>query len=295
MLCKLSTKELAKVSGALAKVSTGMRRAAKVAKMEEKRQKGSGKKGCKGQEKSGKGENRTCWTCGKTGHIAAWCGKGGKKNLYAMDEDDSEDTKEYSNRSTESEEDLQAWCILEESESEQWQEVISRRSRQRAKKTNQASLLSVESSHDLSPKKIVEEKDRWVKVRVTMDSGAAGHVMPETMFPHVKIERKTPLKKFVAANGEQIKDLGAKRIPFKTNEGVQRCITFRSANVVKPLISMQKVVQAGNTVVLDEKNPHIRNTRDGTVIKLDVNNGVYTMDMWICLDETGPVFSWQGQ
>ena len=110
-----------------------------------------------------------------------------------------------------------------------------------------------------------------------------------------RIERKTPPKKFVAANGEQIKDLGAKRIPFKTNEGVQRCITFRSANVVKPLISMQKVVQAGNTVVLDEKNPHIRNTRDGTVIKLDVNNGVYTMDMWICLDETGPVFSWQGQ
>ena len=28
------------------------------------------------------------------------------------------------------------------------------------------------------------------------------------------------------------------------------------------------------------------------MIKLDVNNGVYTMDMWICLDETGPVFSW---
>ena len=128
-----------------------------------------------------------------------------------------------------------------------------------------------------------------------MDSGAAGHVMPETMFPHVKIEHKTPLKKFVAANGEQIKDLGAKRIPFKTDEGVQRCITFRSANVVKPLISMQKVVHAGNTVVLDEKNPHIRNTRDGTVTKLDVNNGVYTMDMWICLDETGPVFSWQGR
>ena len=25
-----------------------------------------------------------------------------------------------------------------------------------------------------------------------------------------------------------------------------------------------------------------------------MNNGVYTMDMWICLDETGPVFSWQG-
>ena len=31
------------------------------------------------------------------------------------------------------------------------------------------------------------------------------------------------------------------------------------------------------------------------MIKLDVNNGVFTMDMWIRLDETAPVFSWQEQ
>ena len=122
-----------------------------------------------------------------------------------------------------------------------------------------------------------------------MHSGAAGHAMLEAMFPRVKLERKTSPKKFVAANGEQIRDLGEKNI--KTNEG---CITFRSASVVKPLISMQEVVRAGNIVVLHEKNPHIRNTRDGKVIKLDVSNGVYTMDMWICLDEAGPVFSRQG-
>ena len=79
-----------------------------------------------------------------------------------------------------------------------------------------------------------------------------------------------------------------------SNEGIQRCITFRSASVVKLFISMQKVVRAGNIVVLDEKNPHIRNIRDGTVIKLDVSNGVYTMDMWICFDETGPVFQLAG-
>ena len=54
-------------------------------------------------------------------------------------------------------------------------------------------------------------------------------------------------------------------------------------------------MQAGNVVVLDEKNPHIRNNRDGTVIEMDVNGGVSTMDTWVCLDETGPVFSWQGQ
>ena len=211
--------------------------------------------------------------------------------MYAVDEDESEAIEE----SVEEEDNLQAWCLLEESESEQWQEVIHRKTKQRMKTEQQSSLLSVESSQNVSSKKVVETKDRWVKVRVTMDTGAAGHVMPEAMFPNVKLERKTQPKKFVAANGDQIRDLGEKNIPFRTNPGVQRCITFRSANVVKPLISMQKVVRAGKVVVLDEKNPHIRNIRDGTVIKLVANNGVYTMDMWICLDETGPVFCWQGQ
>ena len=62
----------------------------------------------------------------------------------------------------------------------------------------------MENSHNSNPKKIVEVKDKWVKVTVTMGSGASGHVMPETMFPRVKLERKTTPKKFVAANGEQI-------------------------------------------------------------------------------------------
>ena len=128
-------------------------------------QKGSGRKGGKGQEKGGKGETRTCWTCGKTGHIAAECRKGSNKNLYAIDEDGDENVDE----SAEDEDDLQAWC-LEESENEQWQEVISRRNKRRVKRANQASLLSVESSQNLSSKKVVEVRDKWVKVRVTMDS-----------------------------------------------------------------------------------------------------------------------------
>ena len=169
-------------------------------------QKGSGKKGGKGQEKGGKGETRTCWTCGKTGHVAAWYRKGSNKKLYAIDEDDSDNVEE----SAEDEDDLQEWCLLEESENEQCQEVISRRNKQRVKRANQASLLSVESSQSLSPKKVVEVRDKWVKVRVTMDSGAAGHVMPESVFPRVKFERRTSPKKFVAANGEQIKDFGEK-------------------------------------------------------------------------------------
>ena len=79
-----------------------------------------------------------------------------------------------------------------------------------------------------------------------------------------------------------------------TNEGIHRCIKFRSADVVKTFISVIEVVQFGSDVVQDEGNPHIRNTRDGTTIKLDANSGVCTMDMWVYFYEVGLVLSWRG-
>ena len=147
--------------------------------------------------------------------------------------------------------------------------MISRRDKQKVKKANQSSLLSVENRHNSNSKKIMEVKDRSVKVRVTMDSGVARHVTLEGMF--------------------------LTSTPFKTNEEIHRCMTFRSASVVKLLISIKNVVRAGNIVVLDNKNQHIQNIRVGTMIMMDVNNGVCTMDMWICLDDTVPVLSWHGQ
>ena len=151
----------------------------------------------------------------------------------------------------------------------------ARKSKLKTKKFAHESLLSVENNCCASPRKVIEVKDNWVYTRAIMYTGAAGHVMPSETFSRVKLDRTSTTKKFVAANGEKIKDLGEKTIPFRSVEGVHRCFEFRSARVVKPLISMRKVVQAGNVVVLDEKNPHIPNNRDGTVIKLDVNNGVH--------------------
>ena len=131
----------------------------------------------------------------------------GNSNLYATDEEDSENVEE----ANDNKEHLRARCLLEECETEQWHEVVSKREQQKVKKANAASLLIVESSHNSKTKEIIELKDRRVKVRVTMESGAAGHVIPETMFPRVKLERKISPKKLAAANGEQIRDLGERK------------------------------------------------------------------------------------
>ena len=64
-------------------------------------------------------------------------------------------------------------------------------------------------------------------------------------------ERDSTQYVFVAVSGEQVRDLGENNNPFKTNEGLQRCTTLRRASAVKPFVSMQRVVRAGNIVVLD--------------------------------------------
>ena len=106
---------------------------------------------------------------------------------------------------------------MEESEREEWQEVISRKDT-----TTEQSLSSVTGEcgkqSRLNFQEIIEVKDKWVTVRSTMDSGAARHVMIQGMFLRMRLERKTAPKKFVAATGAQIRDLGEKTIPFMTNE-----------------------------------------------------------------------------
>ena len=68
-----------------------------------------------------------------------------------------------------------------------------------------------------------------------MDTGAAGHVMPTDMFPRVKLDRMSTTKKFVAAHGERIKDLVEKTIPFKSREGVHRCIKIQECECCEAL------------------------------------------------------------
>ena len=58
--------------------------------------------------------------------------------MSATDEDESETIE----ATPDTDEELEVWCFLEESEHEQRQEVISRQQKQKAKKADQSSSLS---------------------------------------------------------------------------------------------------------------------------------------------------------
>ena len=65
-----------------------------------------------GQENGGKGDTRVCWCCGKPGQIAAKCVKGSwNRSLNAVEEDKGDISVEVH----QDDDELHAWCLLEES------------------------------------------------------------------------------------------------------------------------------------------------------------------------------------
>ena len=66
-----------------------------------------------------------------------------------------------------------------------------------------------------------------------------------------------------------------------TEEGHKRTMKWVVCPVRRPLISVTKVVEAGNEVFMNRKNPRIVNTKTGQVTKLKKQGGVYVLDIWI--------------
>ena len=71
-----------------------------------------------------------------------------------------EDKGDISEEVRKDEDELHAWCLEEESENEQWQEVTSKKSKLKKKKLDHESLLSVENNSGVPPtSKVIEVKD----------------------------------------------------------------------------------------------------------------------------------------
>ena len=204
------------------------------------------------------------------------------------------------------------WSMTRDEESDQWLQLHraertpgsgSDSSRFTVEVQNQFTCLgSVEKEVDtenddpeICEMKVIETKGKWTRITCTMDSGAADHVIPANMMPNVKPKKTGKERKFVTAGGDRIKDEGVKRLKFTTCEKIDRVIDFRAAKVMKPFISVAKVIKAGNEVVLNKDNPHIKNEKDGSIIKLRCQGDVFVLDVWVNTEEMGPVFARQGK
>ena len=79
----------------------------------------------------------------------------------------------------------------------------------------------------------------------------------------------------------RIPNLGQKKFSGNSKEGIQRILTAQVCDVNKALLSVRKVVAAGNRVVFDDDGSFIEDKRTMEKMWLQEANGMYMLKMWI--------------
>jgi hypothetical protein len=123
-------------------------------------------------------------------------------------------------------------------------------------------------------------------IEAVVDSGAEESVAPPNFFPG----RVAPSpmsragKKYKAANGSRIPNLGQQRVAFTSPEGHKCGMPFQVAAVERPLVAVSQLAAAGNKVVLEKDGGVIRHLKTGREIRLGRKGGVYILKMYIDAD-----------
>ena len=138
--------------------------------------------------------------------------------------------------------------------------------------------------HPLGRDELVNNlRRKLVKIRrgLTIDSGAADHVIPMNWIKGMKVVPSPGSRRgvhYVAASGQRIPNLGQTTIVFVTTEGVAVKMTFQVADINKPLVSVRRLIKDGWRVVFDEKASFLVRKDSKEVIQLRGERGVYVID-----------------
>jgi hypothetical protein len=125
-----------------------------------------------------------------------------------------------------------------------------------------------------------------VKLKIMGDSGAADCVLPANLFTDIPLKVGGPKvgRKYTAADGKHICNLGVRTLVGTTQEGHKRKIDFEVAEVTKPLASFSKITKAGHRIILDNdvgQGGYIENKTTGERTALYLENDVYLFDLYV--------------
>ena len=71
-----------------------------------------------------------------------------------------------------------------------------------------------------------------------------------------------------------------KRLIASTETGMLRRMTAQVCGVSKPLLSVKRILQAGNRVVFDPEGSYIEDVRSGEVSMLKEEGGMFMLKLW---------------
>lgn len=239
----------------------------------------------KGENRGGKGgaQKGPCWTCGGRGHLASECPTA--VMTYGL-EDEYGDSHECPGGDHPPIPDVGADELIA---------AIGLGSLDRIGFLGEDGHLNENEQCDECLFSLESTGPGWVKIEAHVDSGAADNVLAKQLFPAVKLrpsEGSKSHRQFVTASGARLPNMGEKVVGFQTKQGENRRIVFQVTDVTRPLISVKKIMKAGNFVYLDN-NPRIVHKATGKITPLVEKNGMHMLEMYVDMSH-GPVFTGQG-
>ena len=129
----------------------------------------------------------------------------------------------------------------------------------------------------------LQQERPWIKIESVMDSGAAESVAPPDLAPWIAAEESEGSKRgqtYVSASGDRLPNLGEKKLRVTTVEGHKALATYQLADVTRPLCSISKVCDRGNTVTFTAEGGFIT-SQSGEKTQFRRQNNVYVLDMYM--------------
>ena len=122
---------------------------------------------------------------------------------------------------------------------------------------------------------------------MTVDSGAPDHVMPIGWIAFLATTVSAgSLHRLhcVAANGSRIPNEGQQMRKFMSKEGVIAALTFKMAEVNKPLAPVAKLINDYHRLVFDKTGSFMLSKKDGSIMRLRRERGVFNPDAYVGQD-----------
>ena len=134
----------------------------------------------------------------------------------------------------------------------------------------------------------LHEAEVWEEVDMIVDSGASGTVVGADMVKAVEASNVQHDVSYKLADGSRVPHMGEKAFTAYTDQGHLRNMVASVTEVDDALLSVSKVVKAGNRVVFDQSGSYIEHTVSGDITPLVEIGGLYKLKMWVPRDQSHP-------
>ena len=134
----------------------------------------------------------------------------------------------------------------------------------------------------------MQEAEVWEEVEMIVGSGASGTVVGEDMVKAVEAVNVKNDIFFKMADGSRTPHMGENTFKAYTDQGHLRHMTAAVTEVDDALLSVSKVVKAGNRVVFDDSGSCIEHKVTGEVTPLFEQRGFYKLKIGVPKEQSGP-------